>query len=260
MAKPKGMNEKKAKGLELKATNKAAKEAKKKELHEKELAAEWKKGANNRGAERSAATAQKADEQARKKAEKAALLAAEDAANEGASSSKVRKALAPKSKKKKPQNSLSLLEESLVGDADKKVKAAKRAERLKKESEERARLERERKKAEASKANGDPLLSNTDTMIGNSLDFDGELNADINKQIDGSGIDSAISALSMGGGKEDEHPEKRMKALHKAFEERMMPEMRQQYPGLKRSQYLEKIFVLWKKSPENPMNWPKTQT
>ena len=45
-----------------------------------------------------------------------------------------------------------------------------------------------------------------------------------------------------------------MKALHMAFEERMMPEMKEQYPGLRKSQYKEKIFQLWKKSAENPMN------
>ena len=70
-----------------------------------------------------------------------------------------------------------------------------------------------------------------------------------------SGIDGAISALNVSGdGAPDEHPEKRMKALHMAFEERMMPEMKEQYPGLRKSQYKEKIFQLWKKSAENPMN------
>jgi hypothetical protein len=45
-----------------------------------------------------------------------------------------------------------------------------------------------------------------------------------------------------------------MKAAYKAYEEKMMPEMKQTYPGLKRQQYLDKIFASWKKSPENPMN------
>ena len=74
---------------------------------------------------------------------------------------------------------------------------------------------------------------------------------------DASGIDGALSALSVaGGGANDEHPEKRMKALHRAFEERMMPEMKQDFPGLRKAQYQEKIFQIWKKSPENPMNRP----
>mmetsp|Transcript_23655 Transcript_23655/g.35186 ORF Transcript_23655/g.35186 Transcript_23655/m.35186 type:complete len:167 (-) Transcript_23655:123-623(-) len=150
----------------------------------------------------------------------------------------------------------------------KKLKAAKRAERMKREKEERLRMERERKKAEESKNVQDPLLANTAAMIGNSLVEDdrglshggGRLNASLEKgEIDASGIDSALKSMSVAGGKDDDHPEKRMKALHKAFEERMMPEMKQQYPGLKRSQYLEKIFALWKKSPENPQNWARTQ-
>lgn len=39
-----------------------------------------------------------------------------------------------------------------------------------------------------------------------------------------------------------------------AFEERMLPEVKADYPGLKLSQYKEKIFDIWKKSPENPLN------
>jgi hypothetical protein len=50
------------------------------------------------------------------------------------------------------------------------------------------------------------------------------------------------------------HPEKRAKAAYRGYEERRMPEMRAQYPGLKRQQYLDKIFAAWKKSPENPRN------
>ncbi len=259
MPKSKGINEKKAAGLERKAANKAAKDAKEREERDKIESAEWKKGSNTRSADRAAAQAAKADEQARKRAEKAALLAEEEASMKSASSSQARKAgaAAMKSKKKnKAKNSLSLLEESLVSDAEKKAKAAKRAKRIEKEKEERERMERERKQAEKDK-DEDPLMLNTKAMLGNSLTGNSTLNVSLEKgEVDATGIDSALSAMSVGPG-EDAHPEKRMKALHKAFEEKMMPEMKEQYPGLKRSQYNAKIFVLWKKSPENPMNWPK---
>jgi len=110
--------------------------------------------------------------------------------------------------------------------------------------------EREVKKMEEMKAM-DPLFVNTNSMIGDHMG--GQLNASLVKgEVDASGVDAALSALSVKG--EEEHPEKRMKALHKAFEERMLPEMKEEYPGLKRSQYMEKIFAIWKKSPENPMN------
>ena len=39
-----------------------------------------------------------------------------------------------------------------------------------------------------------------------------------------------------------------------AFEEREMPGIKADYPGLKLSQYKEKIFNMWLKSPENPDN------
>jgi hypothetical protein len=158
---------------------------------------------------------------------------------------------------------LSLLEEALVGDAEKKSKAAKRADRLKKEREDRLRQEREKKRAQEAN-NLDPLLANTDAMIGSAYATDngetsggGALNAPLSaNEAAGTGIDSALSALSVGKA-DDQHPEKRMRALHLAFEEKLMPEMKRDYPGLKRSQYKEKIFAVWKKSPENPMNWPQ---
>ena len=92
----------------------------------------------------------------------------------------------------------------------------------------------------------------------------GTLNASLSKNtLNATGMDAALlSAMSISGtgngnNKVDEHPEKRMKALHMAFEEKMMVQMKEDYPGLKRSQYKQKIFNVWKKSPENPMNWPK---
>jgi hypothetical protein len=260
MPKSRGVNEKKAAGMERKAANKAAKNAAGAKEKEKAEAEEWKKGSNARGAGRTASAAQKADEAAKKRQEKAALQAMEEAEMDNAGKPKKSVARTTSKSKKKNKNNFDLLEEALVGDAEKKAKAAKRKERLKKETEERLRLEREKMKAQETK-NLNPLLANTNAMIGSSVDGgSGQLNASLEKgQVDASGIDSALSAMSVGGAKEDEHPERRMKALHLAFEEHMMPEMKEQYPGLKRSQYKEKIFSLWKKSPENPLNWAKNQ-
>lgn len=191
---------------------------------------------------------QKADEAARKRQEKAALVA-EDEANTGPGG-KVKHATGVKSKKKKGKNDCSLLEDTLVGDAENKAKAKKKTERVRKEREERMRLEKEKQKATELK-NRDPLLRNTDAMLEGGIqamnDIDGR---------GSSGIDAALGSLSMGK-HEDKNPEKRMKALHMAFQDRMMPEMKSDYPGLRMSQYKEKIFALWKKSPENPKNWPK---
>jgi hypothetical protein len=65
-----------------------------------------------------------------------------------------------------------------------------------------------------------------------------------------SGSNSSAGMAASG----DAHPEKRRKALHAAFEDRMIPQMKEDFPGLKMAQYKDKIFKLWEKSPENPSN------
>jgi hypothetical protein len=74
----------------------------------------------------------------------------------------------------------------------------------------------------------------------------------------GSGTAEALSAITaaLGDLKLDPHPEKRMKALHMAFEERRLKELMAEKPNLKRSQYQEIIWKEWQKSPENPMRTP----
>eukprot|EP00657_Telonema_sp_P-1_P010077 TRINITY_DN4370_c0_g1_i2.p1 TRINITY_DN4370_c0_g1~~TRINITY_DN4370_c0_g1_i2.p1 ORF type:complete len:127 (-),score=57.24 TRINITY_DN4370_c0_g1_i2:120-500(-) len=70
-------------------------------------------------------------------------------------------------------------------------------------------------------------------------------------------VDEALAAaaeMSVNETPVDKHPEKRMKAAYKAYEEAQLPLMREDYPNLKLSQYKEKIFQQWQKSPENPMN------
>ncbi|KAK1938482.1 hypothetical protein X943_001633 [Babesia divergens] len=67
-----------------------------------------------------------------------------------------------------------------------------------------------------------------------------------------SGLDDVLDALSIVP-KVEANSEKRLKAAYEAFESRMMPEMKANYPSLKYSQYKDMIFKAWKKSPENPM-------
>ncbi|XXQ38068.1 HMG box domain-containing protein [Plasmodiophora brassicae] len=69
------------------------------------------------------------------------------------------------------------------------------------------------------------------------------------------GIDEALDSLFVSGAKElDRHPERRAKAAYTAFEERMLPILKDENPHLKLSQYKQKLRDLWKKSPENPLN------
>ena len=44
--------------------------------------------------------------------------------------------------------------------------------------------------------------------------------------------------------------------LCRYIEEKEMPNLKEDRPGLKRSQYKEALFKLWGKSPMNPQNYP----
>ena len=246
---------------EKKVAAQAVKDADKARKTEAAIAADWADPTLAKKAAAANSAAAKADEAARKKREKEALLAAEDAAL--GSGGKIKSKFGAATKKGgKKKDDFSLLEDALIGDAEKKAKEKKRIERLKKEREAMASIEAERK-AKEEQANKDPLLANTEAMLGiisdvNDTDLGGPSLASRNvatlSDVHGTGVDAALSAMSLGGGKTDEHPEKRMKAAYKAYEEKMIPEMKIQFPGLKRQQYLDKIFTSWKKSPENPMN------
>ncbi|KAJ3689752.1 hypothetical protein LUZ61_018916 [Rhynchospora tenuis] len=52
----------------------------------------------------------------------------------------------------------------------------------------------------------------------------------------------------------DRHPEKRLKATFKAFEEVELPKLKEEKPGLTLNQYKDMIWKMWKKSPDNPLN------
>lgn len=81
--------------------------------------------------------------------------------------------------------------------------------------------------------------------------------------VESSGLDAALDTihLAVGGGaaKGEEHPERRQKAAYKAFYESTLPLMKEEYPGLKLSQYKERIFEAWKTAPENPHNQVQTK-
>lgn len=67
-------------------------------------------------------------------------------------------------------------------------------------------------------------------------------------------VDQAIAVLKVADSEEDRHPEKRMKAAFKAYEDAQLPIIKAQNPSLKLSQLKQIIFKEWQKSPENPLN------
>lgn len=79
------------------------------------------------------------------------------------------------------------------------------------------------------------------------------------KTLNASGIDNALDALSLTGGsandmKLDRHPERRYPAAYKAYEERRLPEVKNEHPGLRRNQQIELIKKEFDRSEENPFN------
>jgi len=149
-------------------------------------------------------------------------------------------------KKTKKKDDLSLLEDALVKSAENSTRAKKRAQQEKREANEKVQQE---KLAQQSQQVLDPLMQNTEDML------DVQAGRSINKSImeDGatSGLDAGLASLSVSVVPTEA---KSQKALYKEFEERMLPQVKEDYPGLRLSQYHEKIFGMWKKSPENPMN------
>lgn len=91
-------------------------------------------------------------------------------------------------------------------------------------------------------------MQNTNSMIADAVGRDLNVKS---MQESASGLDSALEKLNISAGGEEI---KSRKALYMAFEERTMPSIKEEYPGLRLTQYKEKIFNLWKKSPENPEN------
>ncbi|XP_015942375.1 uncharacterized protein LOC107467720 [Arachis duranensis] len=74
--------------------------------------------------------------------------------------------------------------------------------------------------------------------------------------IEARSVDDAIAQMSIGDTSlpPDRHPERRLKASFKAFEEAELPKLKEEKPGLTHTQYKDLIWKLWKKSPDNPLN------
>jgi Coiled-coil domain-containing protein 124 /Oxs1 len=262
MAPPsKNVNLKKEAGNAKKAETEARKKAEVEKQREAAEAAAWNQGANTKRAERSELEAQQADEAARKKREKQALLEAEEAALAGGSGKKASGGAAAKqAKKNKKKDDLSMLEDALVTAADKKAKQKKEELEQRKRQEEESHRRKEEQKAAVS-ASLDPLLANTEQMLGGVLITDSEDGTDMGRkgnvarmEAEGaSGIDAALGAVSTVLNVHGQ-PLKSAKALYNDYEARMLPIMKEEHPGLRLAQYKEKIWASWKKSPDNPAN------
>ena len=269
MPRAKGPNQKAEAGRAQKAEHAAQKQAALDQQRQAQEAAEWQKGANTKRLSREQEAAAKADEAARKRREKADLLAAEEAelGSGGTTQAKKAELSAKKSKNKgnkgKKKDDLALLEDALVSAADKKAKKKKADDLAKQHEQEQTRAKQQAKQQalEEQAKTLDPLLANTEKMIGDSTtDNEGVVvgrsaNKARMEEAAGSGIEAALDTLNVTtGGGGISSPKLSAKALYQAFEERMLPQVKDDYPGLRLSQYKEKVWALWRKSPENPAN------
>lgn len=64
----------------------------------------------------------------------------------------------------------------------------------------------------------------------------------------------SFGMYSISSGPADKHPEKRLKAAYKAYEELNMPRIKAENPSMRLSQLKQILFKEWTKSPENPLN------
>ncbi|EPZ34437.1 DUF1014-domain-containing protein [Rozella allomycis CSF55] len=74
-------------------------------------------------------------------------------------------------------------------------------------------------------------------------------------------IDDAITLLSavtqstkVGADNIEKHPERRVKAAFALYEERELPKLKKEFPGLRLSQLKQILQKQWQKAPENPFN------
>jgi hypothetical protein len=81
----------------------------------------------------------------------------------------------------------------------------------------------------------------------------------IQEEYTASGVDQALELLGSDTTKLERHPERRMKSAYLAFEQRMMPILKQENPTLRLSQLNQLLQKEWKKSPDNPMNQETVQ-
>jgi len=208
-------------------------------------AASWEVGAKKDK------TADKEAEKLRKAAEKAALLAEDDA---GLAEVTVKKA---KNKKKGKDDFADLsaalaaapktaaqkaAERKAAEDAKRKAENLKKAEAAK---EAKALKEAEEAKKQRAWAAKGMVANHTEDLMMHSKAHNKLDDEDI---LEVTGLDDAIDALSI----DEKHP--RMKQIYKAYAEAQLPILREEYPGLKLSQYKQKIYDNFQKAPENPNN------
>ncbi|KAF8454456.1 hypothetical protein BDZ91DRAFT_747605 [Kalaharituber pfeilii] len=151
-------------------------------------------------------------------------------------------------------------------NAKKEAEAEKKAEAAKKKAEKEALLKAEMeslKSAKPSASKDKPVKKSAPAPllrpgIDTALEAAKGEDSKVLPALVASGIDDALDALSLTTGVEtvqiDRHPERRVKAAYMAYEERRLPQLKEEIPGLRMKQRKEILRKEFDKSEENPMN------
>jgi len=212
---PKGGNAKKEGGRAKKAENEASKKVVESEQKEKKVVEEWSTGAKSNKASEEKEERRKAE--IARKAENARLLAEEESSVKAAKPKPTSKTGGKAVKHKpKPAGPGAIGADAELGDEGAAPKSGD-------ESEE--------------------VESYHATGIDNALDLLDVVTAKTDK--------ASMGTQAAGI---EKHPERRFKGAYEAYQERELPRLKVDQPGLRLQQYKDVMYKNFQKSPENPFN------
>lgn len=190
-----------------------------------------------------------------------------DGENSKKASGNAKKAESARKKNQEVAEAAEAAESSEWDQGSKKGNKKKEDEAFKKEEAARKKAERDlllaaeesaapSKSLKAKQRGADKVATRRAGKIDDFMDFNKDT-----PELSASGIDGALEALSLTG-KEggvqtkdiDKHPERRVKAAYLAYEEKRLPELKKEHPGLRQQQLKNMINKEFQKAPENPFN------
>jgi len=134
---------------------------------------------------------------------------------------------------------------------DQKVTRAMIEEQREKERIEQLRLKKKQEKEE------EQIPENINRVLSQQRE---EYIGKEDQLIDARSVNEALQQLNPEEQEKlDLHPEKRMKAAFLAYQEKNLPILKEENPGLKFTQLKELLWKQWQKAEENPLNQPNQQ-
>jgi len=123
--------------------------------------------------------------------------------------------------------------------------------------------ERDRQREEEERRKQKLLPSHEDLLTQNPNQLERQQREEDERQygkggvVSASSLEEAVQALSIAeagaGGDADRHPERRLRAAYREYEEAHWEELKRDNPSLRHSQLKDLLFKQWQKAPENPM-------